>query len=79
MTAFTAGMTANQTNFTGNQTTTSNENFNDPKQQINKDSTLKDMLANDTTLGRDQNIDTGKLNEFDIKDIIETQGGVILR
>jgi hypothetical protein len=37
------------------------------------------MLANDTTLGRDQNIDTGKLNEFDIKDIIEIQGGVILR
>ena len=31
MTAFTANMTANQTNFTGNQTTTSNANFNDPK------------------------------------------------
>jgi len=37
------------------------------------------MLANDTTLGRDQNIDTGKQGGFDVKGVIETQGGVIVR
>jgi len=33
---------------------------------IDKNSKLADMLANDTTLGRDQNIDAGKQNEFDM-------------
>lgn len=37
------------------------------------------MLKNDTTLGRDQNIDNNKANEFDMKELIELQGGCIYR